>query len=387
MRRFASRIRPFFYQEPFRIFFPAGLAIGIIGVALWPLYYAGWIVTYPGTSHARLMIEGFMASFIIGFLGTAGPRITSTSPFSRNAVVALLTLNLLAAGLHFGGADRAGNLLFVACIGLLLFLIGKRFVRRKDSPPPNLALVALGLLNGLAGALLLAVFENQRYTASYRLGSMFLEQGFVLLPILGIAPFLLPRLLNASLPDLPESRALPPGWKRRAVFAAGIGLIVDLTFVLEAFRLTLFAPWLRFGAILIYLLATMQSAGRSFLADSLRVGIGAIIIGIGCEALWPLSRVGALHIIFISGFGFIAMTVGIRVVFGHSGNSNLFRKPLPFFVIVGTLVFLAAFSRYVADIAPAARVVHLMAAAIFWLIAALIWAIKVLPKVVIVEPE
>ncbi len=281
MKAFLPHVPPFFYQEPFRIFFPTGLLLGMIGVALWPAYYAGWISVYPSISHARLMIEGFMGSFIIGFLGTAGPRITSTASFSGKAVLSLLTLLLLAAGLHFGGTNRSGDFLFTFCIATLLFLIGKRFIRRKDSPPPNFALVALGLLNGLAGAILLGLFENQLYAKCYRLGAMFLEQGFVLLPILGIAPFLLPKLLNMSVPEAPESRAFPPGWRPRAAFAVAIGLIVDLTFVADAFRLTVLGPWLRFGAILIYLIAILPSGARSFLADCLRIGIAAIVIGIG----------------------------------------------------------------------------------------------------------
>ena len=127
-----------FFGEPFRIFFPAGTLIGIAGIALWPAYYAGLVITYPGTGHARLMIEGFMASFIIGFLGTAGPRMTSTLPFSRLEVVALFTLDLLAAGLHFGNAHRTGDLLFVMCIAFFIFTIGRRFVsdripRRRTS--------------------------------------------------------------------------------------------------------------------------------------------------------------------------------------------------------------------------------------------------------------
>jgi uncharacterized protein involved in response to NO len=375
------------WEEPFRIFFPTGIFLGMAGVSLWPAYYAGWVATYPATAHARLMVEGFMASFIIGFLGTAGPRITSTMPFSRGEVGTLLTLDILAAGLHFGESHRAGDVIFIVCLAIFVFAIARRFVNRSDSPPPNFALVALGLLNGLTGAILVGLFENQLYSKSYLLGALFLEQGFVLLPILGIAPFLLPRLFNISLPDMPESRALPAGWKSRALFAATTGLIVDLTFVLESLRLTLFAPWLRFTAILIYLAATMPSGARSFLADSLRIGISTIVVGIGCEALWPLYRVGALHIVFISGFSFVAMTVGIRVVFGHSGNAHLFRKRLPFFIVAASLIFLAALSRYVADIAPRARTIHLLAAAICWLLAALIWSIKVLPKVLIAEPE
>src|ERR1700693_2934595 len=137
MKAQLSKIRADFFAEPFRIFFPAGILIGIAGVALWPAYYAGLVITYPGTGHARLMIEGFMASFIIGFLGTAGPRITSTSPFSRREVGALFTLDLLTAGVHFGDAHRAGDVLFVICVTFFIFTIGKRFLRRQDSPPPN----------------------------------------------------------------------------------------------------------------------------------------------------------------------------------------------------------------------------------------------------------
>ena len=377
-----------FCEEPFRIFFPVGLTLGIVGVSLWPLYYAGLITTYPATAHARLMIEGFMASFIIGFLGTAGPRITSTRHFSRGELITLLTFDLLSAGLHFGGSHRAGDALFVFCLASFLCVIGKRFVRRKDSPPPNFALVALGLLNGFAGALLLALFENKVYSVQYRIGASLLEQGFVLLPILGVAPFLLARLLDLpSVDELPESRALPPGWIAQAIFAAAIGLIVDLTFIAESIGVTAIAGWVRLGTILVYLIARMPRHGRTFLGDCLRAGIAAVVVGIGVEALWPQYRIGALHIVFVSGFSFIVLTVAIRVVFGHSGNAHLFRKRLPFFIVVGALIFLAMLSRYVADLAPRARTVHLIAAAIFWLIAVLIWMGKVIPKVAIADLE
>jgi uncharacterized protein involved in response to NO len=351
-------------------------------VSLWVLYYTGLLATYPGTAHARLMIEGFMASFIIGFLGTAGPRITSTRHFSRGELITLLTLDLLSAGLHFGGAHGAGDALFTLCLASFLFVIGKRFLRRKDSPPPNFALVALGLSNGFAGALLLTLFENRVYSAPYRVGASLLEQGFVLLPILGVAPFLLPRLLDLpSVDDLPESRALPSGWIARATFAATIGVIIDLTFVAESIEINVIAEWVRLGAILIYFIATMPRRGRSFLGDCLRAGIAAVVVGLAVEALWPQYRIGALHIVFVSGFSFIVLTVATRVVFGHSGNASLLRERLPFFIISGTLLFFAMLSRYVADLAPRARVVHLLAAAIFWLIAVLIWMGRVIPKV------
>ena len=369
-------------EEPFRIFFPIGAVLALLGVALWPLYYAGAVAEYPAILHARLMIEGFMASFIIGFLGTAGPRITSAPHFTRTEVLVLVTLDLFAAGLHFGGSHRAADFLFAFGLAAFAFILGKRFAQRADSPPPNFVLVGLGLLNGVIGALLVAIYQNELYSAPYRIGASLLEQGFVLLPILGVGPYLLARLLNISRADaLPESRVLPPGWLPRAAFAVTIGLTIDATFVAETFSWSTPAAWLRVGAVLVYVALRTPRRGRSFLGDCMRAGLAAIVIGLAVEALWPQYRIGALHILFISGFSFIVLTVSIRVIFGHSGNAHLFEKRLPFFIVAGVLIFLAMISRYVADIAPAARTIHLVAAALFWIGAMLIWMVKVLPKV------
>ncbi len=355
-------------EEPFRVFFPIGALLALLGVSLWPLYYAGAITEYPSILHARLMIEGFMASFIIGFLGTAGPRITSAPHLSQTELLILFTLDLFAAGLHIGGAHPAADFLFALSLAIFAFILGKRFAQRADSPPPNFVLVALGLLNGMIGALLLVLYHNQLYAAPYRIGASLLEQGFVLLPILGVGPYLLARLLNISrADDLPESRVLPPGWLPRATFALTIGLTIDVTFVAEAFGWAALASWLRAGAVLVYLAARMPRSGRSFLGDCMRVGLAAVVLALLVEALWPQYRVGALHILFISGFSFVVLTVSIRVIFGHSGNAHLFEKRLPFFIVAGVLIFLAMISRYVADIVPAARIIHLVAGALCWI--------------------
>lgn len=387
MRPIVSRLPPFFFHEPFRVFFPAGVLLGIVGVALWPLYYANLIIVYPGPTHARLMIQGFLGSFIIGFLGTAGPRLTSTSPFSQREVLVLFTLDLLAAGLHLGESHRAGDALFVCCIGLFVSIIGKRFVSRNDSPPPNFVLVALGLVSGIAGAALVAWSETAQYLRAYQFGSALLNECFVLLPILGVAPFFIRRLLDLPTPDLPESRALPPAWKRQAAFAAVIGALVIASFWIDILNLPRIGGWLRVVAIASYLVIKLPWRGRTFLANCLRAAILTILAGFVVLALLPVYRVGALHIIFISGFSFITFTVATRVVFGHAGRKDLLRKSLPFFIVAVVLIFLAAFSRYVADIALPARTIHLVAAAVCWIIAALIWIGRVIPKVTIAEPE
>jgi uncharacterized protein involved in response to NO len=376
-----------FFAEPFRIFFPAGILIGIAGVALWPLYYAGLIVTYPGTAHARLMIEGFLGSFIIGFLGTAAPRLTSTSPFSRNEALALFTLDLLAAGLHMGESHRAGDILFLCCIGFFLFTIGKRFVKRKDSPSPNFVLVALGLISGIAGAVLVAYSETAQYSRAYQFGSALLNQAFALLPVLGVSPFFVCRLLNTPTPNLPGSRAIPPSWMRQAAFAGFIGVVIIISFLIDIFNLPRIGGWIRVAAIAFYLAMRLPFRGRTFLADCLRASLISILIGFIAIALLPIYRVAALHIVFIAGFNFIAFTVAIRVVFGHSGNLPRLQKPLWFFIATTVLLFLAMISRFAADLAPRMRIAHLLGAAICWLLAALVWIASVIPKVATTDAQ
>lgn len=328
-----------------------------------------------------------MASFIFGFLGTAGPRITSAPHFSLPEVVAIFTLDLLTAGLHVSGAHRAGDICFVVCLLFFARTIGIRFQQRKDCPPPNFVLVALGLGSGIAGAALLAYFETSQFAPLYQLGSALLHQAFVLLPVLGVAPFFLARLLELPHPDLPESRAFPPGWFRQAAFPALVGLTIIASFFLEAFSQPAIGRWLRAAAIVFYLAARMPFRGRSFLANCLRAALISLAAGFVVVALFPIYRIAALHIVFITGFNFIVFTVAIRVVFGHSGHAHLFQKRLSFFIVTIAFLLLAMGSRFTADLAPEARILHLVAAAICWLFAALLWGSRVLPKVARADPK
>jgi uncharacterized protein involved in response to NO len=374
-------------QEPFRIFFPAGALLGLIGVSLWALYYLGAGVPYPNVAHARLMIEGMMASFIFGFLGTAGPRLTSASHFSLPEVAILFTLDLLAAGAHTGGAHRFGDICFALCLVLFTRILLKRFRQRKDNPPPNFVLVAFGMLSGIAGAALVAWSEEAQYTRSYQFGSALLNECFVLFPVLGVAPFFIGRLLDLPSSDLPESRAFSSEWKRQAAFNLLIGIVIVASFFLENAGPSQPASWLRVVAIAIYLTLRMPWRGRTFLSDYLRAALLFILAGFIVIAVWPNYRVGNMHAIFITGFNLIVFTVATRVVLGHSGNLDRLKTRLWFFITMSALLFLAMVSRVTADLAPSARIIHLLAAAICWLAAALIWIIKVLPKVTITEEE
>jgi uncharacterized protein involved in response to NO len=374
-------------QEPFRIFFPAGAFLGAVGVALWLLYYLGAGIPYPNVAHARLMIEGMMASFILGFLGTAGPRLTSAPSFSTGEVAILFTLDLLAAGAHAADAHRFGDICFAVCLLAFAGILLRRFRLRKDNPPPNFVLVVLGLVSGIAGAALVAWTEEAQYAFAYQFGSALLNEGFVLFPVLGVAPFFIGRLLDRPGSDLPESRVFSQEWRRQAAINAIVGLLIIASFFLASAGPAQTAGWIRVAAIAGYLALRMPWRGRTFLADYLRISLLFILAGFLALAFWPGYRVGELHIVFVTGFNLMVFTVATRVVLGHSGQLARLQTRLWFFIIMSALLFLAMVSRVTADLAPEARTIHLLGAAICWLVAAAIWIAKVLPKVRITEPE
>ena len=128
-------------KEPFRIFFPAGVVAGIIGVALWPLHFLGVVSYYPGQAHVRLMAYGFFGAFIFGFLGTALPRMLSARPLGFRNVMMLAGFYSWVVGTFSFGKILWGDVLLLVLLLFFLGLVVTRADSRKDTPPPGFVLV------------------------------------------------------------------------------------------------------------------------------------------------------------------------------------------------------------------------------------------------------
>src|ERR1051325_3673071 len=185
-------------KEPFRIFFPEGVLAGILGVTLWPLHFAGVTSFYPGQSHARIMAYGLFGGFIFGFLGTAMPRLLSAPPLGVRNVLLLWCLHFAMVLAFAAQKILWGDSLFLALLCLFVILMLRRARHRTDMPPPGFVLVGLALLSVFAGTILAVVQPGTDETANYwvMLQRLLSYQGFVLLPILGIGPFILPRFFG-----------------------------------------------------------------------------------------------------------------------------------------------------------------------------------------------
>ena len=232
------------FEEPFRIFFPLGLLLGGIGVALWPLFVWHAIDFYPANAHIRLMIEGLMGSFIIGFLGTAGPRLLDARPLRVIETSTLLVLQIASVCLHLAQNQTAGDILFLVFLLSFVGMLASRARHAHDLPPPHFALVFFGLLNAIAGIFLITASKSMNNGGfANHLGNLMLNEGFVLFPILGVGAFFFPKLLGGATPEPSDLQIAAALWRKRAAIAALTGLVIWFSFVMEAIG------WIRMAAI------------------------------------------------------------------------------------------------------------------------------------------
>lgn len=367
---------PWLASEPFRLFFLSGALWSLVGVSLWPLYYAGQLSFHPGITHARLMIQSFGAAFVVGFLATAGPRMAAAPKITTLELLALFTLHTAIGVFHLMLKIREADLCFVGLLSLLLLSLVVRILRfRKEAPPPQMLLALTGLICGIAGSCMW--WHGVETLQGYRLAGLFVYQGLLLPPVLGISSFIFPRILGGDFGSPKDSATRVASLWRTLVSAA----LIVANFFIEAAGHPLPAGLLRAATAAAYLLIEVnwrRAPGhppRGTLAKGLFWAILTGLAGLAATAFAYDRRVALEHLLFIGTFGLLIFIVSSRVLFGHSGELPDFEKRswparlLIFFAI------LAATTRASAEFWPKITVSHHLYAAWTWILATLIWLI------------
>src|SRR5262249_22243085 len=243
--------------DPYRIFFPLGIVLGVMGVAIWPLYYFGVTANYSGRVHAFVQTDGFLYAFIAGFLLTAIPRFTGTDPPSRRTQYVLAAILVSGAFAFELWAFRVGNALFVATHAMVVVLAIRRFRRRKHDPPETFSLVGLGMMAGaLAAVVDLGVACNAIPPSLDLLGRRLLSEGMVLLLVLGVGGFLGPRLLGFA--ALQKFDTTEQARSTNILFYKVAGITVLLSVVAQyGFGVSIMA-FLRAAAVTAVILTTLR---------------------------------------------------------------------------------------------------------------------------------
>ena len=371
--------------DPYRIFFPLGVVLGTAGVSIWLLYWLGLTGGYSGRAHAFVQIEGFLYSFIAGFLLTAIPRFTGTTAPSRPTQY-LLAAAVLATGVAFElRAFAVGHALFLVVHATVIALAVRRVRRRRSAPPDSFALVGMGMLAGLAAAVIDASVAWGVMPVEWDLpGRRLLTEGMVLLLVLGVGGFLGPRLLGfAPLPEPPRlsvgtAPQRPPLFAgRRAGIYAAAGLAIALSVVLEYGCGLAAMAVLRAAAATALILASLKPwqppAVRTTLAWCVWSAHWLVMAGLWLAALAPTYRVDLLHVVFMGGFTLLILAVGMRVALSHGGHPlSAERRSWPLRIGIATGLF-ALVARVGAAFAPESYFAHLGIAALAWMAGMLFW--------------
>jgi uncharacterized protein involved in response to NO len=363
-------------SEPYRIFFLSGILFSIAGVAMWPLFFAGHFPFYPGVSHARVMIEAFAGAFVIGFLGTAGPRMLSAPRLKPWELGALFLLHLANGLCHLRGLTVWGDGLFLALLTGFALSLGTRVIFfRKEWPPPAMLLAATGLVCGIAGTIL---WLNPAWVARpeiQRFAGLLLYQGFLLGPVMGVGIFLFPRLLGGEFGE-------DVTFRRMALAAAAL----LASFAVEVWVNPAAGQILRAAALVFALAHVRWRRGKNAtspgtLANALRFWcLPLAVVGLIAPAFAPLQHIALDHLLFVSGFGLLCLIAGSRVLFGHSGSLERFAQGS---WIARGIVFatvLAALTRASANFMPKIMISHYQYAAWSWAAGAALWTLWHAPR-------
>lgn len=359
-------------SEPYRVFFASGTLWSIVGVSLWPLFYAQQLGFYPNIVHARLMIEALGGAFVVGFLGTAGPRMATAPKLTPLELFLLLALHQASAICHLRLQHVWGDGLFVVLLSSLLFCLIIRVVKfRREAPPPQMLLALTGLACGIVGAFLLLLPSTMLDLQRLRLANLLLYQGLLLPPVLGIGSFVFPRMLGG---DFGDPKTAAQSWTKliRSIIAA---LLIVSSFFLEAFGQVILGGLLRVVAATAYLWIEISWKTRQ--AGSLTTGLfwalGLGWLGLVLAPFHYVQHISIEHLLYIGCFGMLMLVVGSRVLFGHSGDLEGFFARSKWVRLLIFLGVLAATTRSTPAWVPATTVSHQIYAAWTWGLLSLFW--------------
>jgi len=361
-----------YFSEPYRIFFPLGILFLLTGSLLWvPLLWDPG--TYPVVLHRFCMLNGFVGSFIAGFLMTAIPKFSQTE--SAGTLDSLSFLMLLALGSLAGYLENDKMIFLLSSLQALVLLVFlfRRILKRKANPPYTFIFVPIGLMLWFLSGILSAYYDSEAFKNLHfegALTSIILGVGSRLLPgIFGHTEIVSAQKAIYEKP-LPFIKIVPVNF-----------LILVLCFCSSYFLSTDTGEMLRAGIVcfvgVTYWRLLKLPVERTALTMSLWCCGWLILLSFILKALWRDDNIHVGHAFFLNGVVLLCLLIATRVIQSHGPkDKNLENSKVLYLTVM--FIFTAAVMRVSAFLIPE-HYLHLLSCSALMLTSGVIlWSSKFL---------
>lgn len=328
--------------EPYRILFPAGCLMGVLGVMFWLFFQFGWIHFYPRALHGNLMFFGLLWSFVAGFLMTAIPKMTSTVAANWAEISTTVVLIFLQLIFNVRNQTELSVVLFLFQNLFLVYFILKRFLVHRKVPFFGFIFLPMAFIQSFIGVALFFASSDRSLIL------LFCGEAFILNLILGLGSRLIPvisRLPNSLMPT--ESQKQDLSW----LFPSLILILINAGYWIELAGFKDIGLGFRILGVLIAALKLLRFFTKpvtwSYVGIGLKFGILMLIIGQILNFSFFGYTLAGLHFIYIGGFTLITFLIGTRVMLAHGNQSLTYEVAAPRLLIMVTLFLISAALRYV----------------------------------------
>lgn len=358
--------------EPYRILFPLGAFMGVIGVIFWFFFQSRWIGFFPRSAHGHLMFFGLLWSFVAGFLMTAIPKMTSTFSAQMWEISTAVVLVFLQLILNIRNLTMISVVIFGLQNLLLLFFILRRFIIHRKIPFFGFVFLPVAFIQSFVG---IFIYFNTAFDKNLVL--LFCGEAFVMNLILGLGSRLIPvisRLPNALLPN-EASKNDQWIWPLLTLFLINTGYWVELIDDQKNLGLVLRSMGILIASVKLFRLLKRPSTW-SYSGVGLKIAISMLFIGQFLSLSFFGFYLAATHLMYIGGFTLMTFMIATRVMLAHGNQQLTYEVSSKRIIFVIAMFFLSALLRFVlgADVSS----LLLSVSVLLFSLAIITWSIKFL---------
>jgi uncharacterized protein involved in response to NO len=354
-------------KEPYRILFLLGFIYLLWGTLLWlpQIWSAG---TYPVLAHRYLMLNGFSASFIAGFLMTAVPKFSQTETAHGKEVLLFISITLLGLIFAFADMEKLSYGASALQAGVILFFLSRRILKRKVNPPYSFVFIFVGLALWIISALI------GTFTVSEAFKNLHYE-GSIAAIILGVGSRLIPGILGHV--EIVQTQRSHYESEKPFLLTVPFHFYAMIFFFVMSYFLTgplgiAIRAFIVVCVGLFYWKLYQFPKEKTALTWNIWISCWLIMASFLLKAFWQDGVIHASHAFFFCGIVLLTLLIATRVLQSH-GPKDKRLENLKILYLITLLIVFAGATRVSAFLLPEHYLRHLGYSSIVLSLGVILW--------------